>query len=162
MGGGVKVCRDKVQEMKGWCVHSCRQDGSFILVKAAQRARRCVTFKFKQQIKKKKRCQHVFGASVWFVSTLKGLLCDLLQHKAADRYIFRCRVLRPKLLCYFPKQIYVTDITLCNSHAYRNTSSCLVTHPPTHTNACVCAHVHAPCFASRLPSPSCEDSLCQW
>lgn len=51
-----------------------------------------------------------------------------------------CWALRHNLLCYFPKQNYVTDIMLCNAHAHKNTFSCLDTHPPAHM--CTCAHAY--------------------
>lgn len=135
------------------------QDGSFILAEAPQRARHCVTLKFKQL-----RHQYVFGSSCVNCAATGQL--NLFLHNVADGHISLCRALTHKLLCYFPKQNYVTDIMLCNSHAHRKTISRLDAHPTTHT----CARVHAsthtgthtPCFASGLLSPSCEDSLCRW
>ena len=81
-------------------------------------------------------------ALVWVASAAKGLFCGLFLHIAADGCVSPRRAPRPKLLCYFPKQIYVTGITLRNSRALRSTFSRLVTHPATHTRARVHTHTH--------------------
>lgn len=56
-----------------------------------------------------------------FVCATKGQFHDLLPHSA--HRLIHLPAPAGELLCYFLKQIYITVITLCNSHAHPNTSS---------------------------------------
>lgn len=124
----------KVQEMKGCCAHSCRRGGSFILVKAVRGGMPmlCYVMMFIRST----GCLQLKDCSVIHFHTTAA---DGAEHE------------QPTDRC-FPKQIYATLM-----HTETHPLAQLHPHLPTHVHM----YPHTPYFASGLPSPSCEDSLCR-